>query len=46
LYDNLRLTPFIMLRALCLGNLSFFQAAMPIKSETAFKKTRANFYSM
>lgn len=46
LYDILRLTSSIMLRALCLGNLSFFQAEMSIKSETAFKKTRANFYSM
>ncbi|MBT5110234.1 MAG: DUF2336 domain-containing protein [Rhodospirillaceae bacterium] len=40
LHDNKRLTPSIMLRALCLGDLSFFEAAISVRSGTIMKNTR------
>lgn len=40
LHDNNRLTPSIMLRALCLGDISFFEAAISVRSDTVMKNAR------
>lgn len=40
LKDNNRLTPSIMLRSLCIGDMSFFEASMSLLAETPIMNTR------
>lgn len=40
LYQNNRLTPTIMLRALCMGDMDFFEGSVAVRSQTPLSNTR------
>tara|TARA_R110002110_G_scaffold92250_1_gene240437 strand:- start:3009 stop:4145 length:1137 start_codon:yes stop_codon:yes gene_type:complete len=41
LYQNNRLTPTIMLRALCMGDMEFFEGSVAVRSRTPLSNARA-----